>query len=70
MGKVAIEKDACKGCQLCIAFCPAKCLVLSQDLNKRGVRYAQTKEQNNCVACGFCFLVCPDCCVAVETQKE
>ncbi|MEI8349304.1 MAG: 4Fe-4S dicluster domain-containing protein [Candidatus Omnitrophota bacterium] len=68
MGKVSITKDACKGCQLCIAFCPTKHLVLSRELNKRGVRYAKAKEETKCVACGFCFLVCPDACLEIYTE--
>ena len=47
---ISIDKEKCKGCQLCILFCPSKNLVLSDDLNKKGIKYAKVKNALNCVA--------------------
>jgi len=60
-----LDKDRCKGCELCIMVCPRKNLRLSKDLNKRGIRYAEIKDINKCTACGLCFLVCPDACIEI-----
>ncbi|MFA5271903.1 MAG: 4Fe-4S dicluster domain-containing protein [Candidatus Omnitrophota bacterium] len=68
--KVSINKDKCKGCQLCVYFCPAKHLKTSSDLNKRGVKYVTKKEASRCSGCGFCFLVCPDCCIEIYTEDK
>jgi len=65
---ISINKEKCKGCQLCVFFCPSKNLVLSEDLNKKGIKYAKVKDTSACSGCGFCFLVCPDCCI--EISKE
>ena len=62
---ISINKEKCKGCQLCILFCPSKNLVLSEDLNKKGIKYAKVKDVSFCTGCGFCFLVCPECCIEI-----
>jgi len=67
---VRIDKDKCKGCGLCILWCPLKHLELSSDLNKRGVRYAKKKENTSCSGCGACFLVCPDFCIEVYEKAK
>lgn len=66
---VAIDKDRCKGCQLCIFYCPTKHLKLSSKLNKRGVKFAQIKSEDSCTGCGFCFLICPESCIEVYENK-
>jgi len=63
--EVKINKDACKACGLCIFYCPAKYLVFSSQLNKRGVRFALCNPKAKCAGCGFCFLICPDCCIEI-----
>lgn len=65
--KVEINKQRCKGCRLCVFFCPVKHLELSEDLNNRGVRFAVAKEGAECIGCGFCFVICPDVCVKIES---
>ncbi|MCM8786925.1 MAG: 4Fe-4S binding protein [Candidatus Omnitrophica bacterium] len=69
MAEVIIEKDKCKGCQLCIFYCPTKKLVLSSKLNKKGIKFAKPLDNINCIGCGFCFTVCPDSCVEVYGKK-
>ena len=66
MVKVKIEKDRCKGCGLCIFYCPLKSLELSVTLNKRGVKPANFKKGAKCSGCGFCFLICPDNCIQIQ----
>jgi 2-oxoglutarate ferredoxin oxidoreductase subunit delta len=62
---VSIAKDKCKGCQLCVFFCPSKNLVSSQDLNKKGIKYVKVKDVSVCNGCGLCYIVCPDCCIEI-----
>jgi 2-oxoglutarate ferredoxin oxidoreductase subunit delta len=70
MAEVRIQRDKCKGCQLCIFYCPSKCLESSSDLNKWGLRYAKKKEDTNCIGCGACFLICPDFCIEIYEGKS
>ena len=66
---IKIKRDKCKGCQLCIFYCPVGHLSISSRLNKRGVKFAEAKGENRCMACGFCFLICPDSCIEVYESK-
>ncbi len=63
--EVRIKEDRCKGCQMCLFYCPGKCLELSSKLNKKGVKFAQYKEKNNCIGCGFCYFICPEGCIEI-----
>lgn len=65
MFKLKIKKDKCKGCKLCIFYCPLKSLEFSSVLNKRGVEFANFKKGAKCSGCGFCFLICPDSCIEI-----
>jgi 2-oxoglutarate ferredoxin oxidoreductase subunit delta len=58
-GTVGIEADLCKGCGLCIAMCPNGLLVRSEELNRRGYRFAEYVG-HGCTGCGICFYACPE----------
>ena len=68
-GTVLINRDVCKGCELCVAACPQESLGLSDQINRRGYRYVQL-VQDNCTGCINCALVCPDSAITVYQQKK
>jgi 2-oxoglutarate ferredoxin oxidoreductase subunit delta len=58
-GTVVIDREACKGCDLCIEACPPRVLrMTTSDLNERGYRYPVLVE--GCTACKACSQICPD----------
>ena len=57
-----INRDWCKGCGICVAFCPAKALT-QDELEK--VSWSRPEE---CTGCGVCELRCPD--LAIEMKEE
>lgn len=61
--KVTVYPDWCKGCGICVEFCPGKVL----ELNDQGKSTVVREE--DCVRCGFCELHCPDFAIVV-TDKE
>ncbi|HET7770151.1 MAG TPA: ferredoxin family protein [Chloroflexota bacterium] len=70
-GQVHLIPSRCKGCRLCIEFCPQDVLTLSGAMNGKGYHFPVVAEgkQDACVACGFCALVCPEFAVfAVEIE--
>lgn len=68
-GTVIIEKDICKGCELCIIACPQESLGLSNHINTHGYKYAELIK-NNCTGCINCALVCPDIAITVYRQPK
>jgi len=59
---VCVYPDWCKGCGLCVAFCPGKVLALNT-LGK-----AEVVQPEDCINCGFCELHCPDFAIAVRPK--
>ena len=68
-GTVLINRDICKGCELCIPACPQNSLGLSDQINRHGYRYVQL-VQDNCTGCINCALVCPDCAITVYQEPK
>ena len=67
MAKIKINVERCKGCELCIIYCPKNLIDVSRHLNIRGVHPAVFKKQaqSKCVGCAFCAQVCPEVCIEV-----
>ncbi len=57
-GTLVIDEQKCKGCELCIAACPPRVLVMSREVNEMGYRYPVLNE--GCTGCTACQLICPD----------
>ncbi|MBI2202432.1 MAG: 4Fe-4S binding protein [Candidatus Rokubacteria bacterium] len=57
-GRVFVQRDRCKGCELCIEFCPTSVLSRSKDFNARGYHYPIAAA--GCINCRLCVTVCPE----------
>jgi len=64
--RVEVDAERCKGCGLCLEFCPAKALTMSSRKNKKGCLYVEFSGEN-CTGCLRCGLICPD--VALKIIK-
>lgn len=62
--KVTVYPDWCKGCGICVEFCPAKVLGLSMEGK------AVVEREADCIGCGFCELHCPDFAIVVSGKKQ
>lgn len=58
--EIKINKERCKGCEICIVLCPAQVL----DLQDFKVHVADIEK---CTACMQCELRCPD--FAIEVTR-
>ncbi|VBB06847.1 Hypothetical protein LUCI_2084 [Lucifera butyrica] len=57
-----LNQKFCKGCGICVSFCPQKIL----GLNELGKIYI--KDADKCIRCGQCELRCPD--FAIKVVRE
>ena len=67
MGRITIDKELCKGCELCVEFCPKKLIDMADGFNSRGHRFSVFKEDEECTGCAVCAKMCPD--VAIEVWR-
>lgn len=59
-GKIYINAERCKGCGICIEFCPMKVLGFSDQYNAKGYHPPVVLHPDDCVGCNFCGMYCPD----------
>lgn len=69
MGKIRFDVHRCKGCGLCVIFCPQKNLRMSSELNEQGHPFAQEVDPGQCSGCGLCFRMCPDAAIEVDQHR-
>lgn len=60
---VHINRAWCKGCGICVGFCPKE--ALSLDKEEKAVH-----NPDLCVECGMCELYCPDLAVTVIAERK
>jgi 2-oxoglutarate ferredoxin oxidoreductase subunit delta len=72
IGKVIVHRELCKGCGLCVSFCPQNVMVISDTLNQMGYAPVKWLDKGNngkvCIACAACATMCPD--AAIEVYGE
>ncbi len=62
--KIDIYQAWCKGCGICVAFCPTG--VLAKD----EAGYPYVKDNEKCINCGWCEIRCPDFAITVEAKTK
>ncbi|HED13916.1 MAG TPA: pyruvate ferredoxin oxidoreductase [Gammaproteobacteria bacterium] len=63
LSRVEITEAWCKGCDICVKFCPERCL----QLNARQV--VEMVHAERCTGCRMCEWLCPDFAIAVHTPR-
>ena len=68
-GAIVIDKEKCKGCEVCIDACPTQVISMSEDVNGKGYKYAYPEDKEACTGCTNCAIVCPDGVITVYRVK-
>lgn len=66
MHQVVIDERWCKGCTLCVIYCPTGALHIAERFSKRGIHPPEMVPTGNCNGCRLCELLCPDFAVTVR----
>ncbi|MBT4513310.1 MAG: ferredoxin family protein [Chloroflexi bacterium] len=64
-GYIEIDQVLCKGCQICMEFCPKTSISPADNLNAAGYLPASYNDESECTGCAICALVCPEVCIEV-----
>lgn len=67
---VQIDRDRCKGCELCVAVCPRQVLEISDKINSRGYHFARIAESAACIGCAQCSDMCPDVAIGITEELD
>ena len=70
-GRIIIDRERCKGCELCLPACPPRVITLAEQLNNKGYRPALFLDpEQRCTGCALCAVVCPDGCITVFRESQ
>lgn len=58
--RIVIDFEVCKGCDLCVFYCPRDVLQLSDQINAKGYNVVEVVNLDNCTGCNLCMNGCPD----------
>ena len=70
MIEIVINPNYCKGCSICIDFCPKKVLQSSKEINAKGYTLPEVVNIEACTQCQLCEIICPDFAIAVTPKNR
>jgi 2-oxoglutarate ferredoxin oxidoreductase subunit delta len=59
---ISVQEQWCKGCEICVAFCPKQ--VLTMEKGK-----AKVSHPEDCTGCLMCELYCPDFAIKISKNE-
>jgi len=68
-GKIVIDIEMCKGCEVCVAACSECVIAMSKNVNSKGYHYAESVN-DACTGCTNCAVICPDGVITVYRLKS
>lgn len=70
LGTVEIDKEKCKGCEICVKVCPVDVLEMTDEVNEWGYHIPRLKADDVCTGCKVCAWMCPDYAIIVFMKRE
>jgi 2-oxoglutarate ferredoxin oxidoreductase subunit delta len=66
MPGIKIERNRCKGCELCVQYCPQQIIGMSKEINAKGYFFARVEDPGRCIGCLVCAVTCPDVAITIN----
>lgn len=70
MNEVHINDALCKGCNICVEFCPKEVFEVSEEVGPRGYFVPVAARPEECSACMLCEHLCPELAITIIAQKK
>lgn len=67
---IVIDARYCKGCGICVHFCPKDVLEISNEVNTLGYYLPTVTDDSKCTNCSQCELYCPDFAIFIVKEEE
>jgi len=66
-GRIVVNEDLCKGCELCTTVCPVDVLHMATNrFTSKGYHPAELVDPDGkCTGCAICATICPDAAITV-----
>jgi 2-oxoglutarate ferredoxin oxidoreductase subunit delta len=65
-----IDAERCKGCGLCVHFCPKNVLEITDKVNAKGHFPAFQARPEDCIHCAICCTMCPDVAISIVEEQS
>ena len=70
-GRIEIDAERCKGCELCRGACTPNLIFPAKALNGKGYRpVLLVDDEGSCSGCALCAVVCPEACISVFRTRS
>ncbi len=72
MSRIIVDDERCRGCGLCIVYCPRQVLGSSSRFNRDGLNPVEQQRPELCIGCATCALMCPHVAIVLveRTARE
>ena len=67
---IFIDDRYCKGCGICVHFCPKHVLKVAEQVNSRGFYVPVVVNGTACGQCSQCKLLCPDFAIFLIEEEQ
>ncbi len=65
---IVIDEEFCKGCKVCVEFCPTRVLEMSDTLNRKGYYPPLVERERECHGCRLCELLCSEFAIFIVNE--